>query len=375
MSKKLGIQGSVLAVLLSLALALTGCFNLSVLLPSGSPVMTPRVMEIRPIPEETMSIATGTQTFRSGHFYTAGQEDGYEFIPTVSGFHRFEVSGMLSGSAVSMQVHNEIGHRIGRNTSARNGDGLSLDLVAGERYSVTIRQSDGLTGYEFLIGHKKPTVDVSSATIVSDRMQYNDQRNTYSFVPKVSGRHRFEMTDLPSGYAVGLYVYNEIDHRIAQSTSTRNGQGLSLNLVAGEKYTVLVRQESGLSSYNLNIGHKKAIVDLSSRGVISDSVQYTGQRNTYTFVPIMDGRHVFEISGLRSGSNVQMYLYNQGGQQIGRGNKISRDLIPREEYTLEVRQESGFSSYHLIIENPLGTNSTTTTTIIDPMELLLGGFQ
>ena len=89
-------------------------------------------MEIRSIQEETMSIATGTQTFRSGHFYTAGQEDENKFTPIVRGFHRFEMADLPSGYAVGLYVYNEIDHRIARSTATRSGQGLSLNLAAGE---------------------------------------------------------------------------------------------------------------------------------------------------------------------------------------------------------------------------------------------------
>lgn len=283
-------------------------------------------------------------------------EDVYEFVPTTSGIHRFQVDDMLRDARVNVHVFDALNRQISNQyyPTKGNGDGHSVNLAAGEHYTIRVRQNRGLTNYSLMIGHRRPTVDVSEATIVSDRMQYNDQRNTYSYIPTVDGRHRFEIADLPSSGKIDMYIYDEMDKLITSqyTTTKQNGEGFSPNLVAGEQYTIVIRQHTGLTPYDLIIGPKKKTADISSSRVVEDSMQFRNQLNTYVFTPRTNGRHQFKISNLVSGVRVTMQLYNQGGVKIGTGTNLSKDLISNETYTIIVEQSSGFSKYHLDIDAP-----------------------
>lgn len=105
----------------------------------------------------------------------------------------------------------------------------------------------------------------------------------YEFVPKVSGTHRFEFSDVPDGTDLRLEIYNSGWERIKSDYDLDNGDGLTVSLSAGSLYYLRVQQYRGLGSYTLNIGPKKSTVDISSVTSISDSIQYTNQENDYAF--------------------------------------------------------------------------------------------
>ena len=360
MFERVKMNGTILVVLLSLAFAvlLTGCLgsaNVSI-----SPIFRGGVLTVAPIPEKSYVMPAGTVEIEPGYFSEVGETHTHEFFPTLGGTYRFEVSGMVSGSQVEMYVYNQLGKIISNpyswNARAGNGEGITIDLVAGEQHKITVKQLSGPTGYDFLIGHKKPTEDVSPYTVVSDSIEYSGQRNTYSYIPEHTGMHRFEASGMPSNHRVSMYLYNQRGDIISNphdwNARMGNGEGISRQLNAGEKYTLAVLHESDLCDFDLKIGPNKPVVDISGALIVSDSVQFASQENTYTFTPKANGQHQFEIKGLVSGAKVGMYLYNQGVQEIGRGNSISKGLIAGEKYTIKVVHSSGYSKYDLKIDAP-----------------------
>jgi hypothetical protein len=116
---------------------------------------------------------------------------------------------------------------------------------------------------------------------------------------------------------------------------------------AGETYQIQVRQYMGYDMYNLNVGLQKETIDISKYSSVSDSIQYTDQRNVYTFTPSSSGKYRFEIQGLADGSNneVNILVFNsRGGEEgstsygvaSGEGLEIS-DMQAGETYQVQVR--------------------------------------
>ena len=88
-----------------------------------------------------------------------------------------------------------------------------------------------------------------------------------------------------------------------------NGEGLTIkDMQAGETYQIQVRQYSGYDMYNLNLGLQKETVDISEYSSVSDSIQYTDQRNVYTYTPSLTGKYRFEIQDLTDGSNNEVNI-------------------------------------------------------------------
>ena len=188
------------------------------------------------------------------------------------------------------------------------------------------------------------------------------KKNIYFFTPTVTGRYRFEISNLTKGSSnkVNLYVWNSRDgEEGSTSYGIMNGDGLTIkDMQAGETYQIQVRQYSGYDMYSLNIGLQKETVDISKYSSVSDSIQYTDQRNVYTFTPSSSGKYRFEIQGLTDGSNnkVNVLIFNsRGGEEgstnyglaNGEGLEIT-DLQANETYQVQVRYYSGYDSYRLI---------------------------
>lgn len=187
-----------------------------------------------------------------------------------------------------------------------------------------------------------------------------EQIDTYQFVPPVNGRYRFEATDMLSGVKINIVVLNQAGDREKYSSyGIENGDGLTIDdMIAGETYTVQIKQYSSYSSYRILIGLQKNTVNIDS-GVtqITDSIQYTDQKNIYQFIPPLTGRYRFELDEMTSGTEVNMSIYNPGGERedytsygISNGDGLTIDnMISGETYSIVITQYTSNMNYKLLI--------------------------
>lgn len=324
-------------------------------------------MEVQSIETSIVENIDAQIDIYNGLLTMEGQVDTYFFAPSITGKYRFEISGLTYGTnhKVNLVIKNS-GDGIVNSTSygITNGNGLTVEnMQAGETFQIQVKQYTGLDSYTLSIGNQKKTVDVTGYTVVKDRVEFKDQKNDYLFTPPITGRYRFEISDLTKGsdHKVNLLVYNS-GGGIEASTSygITNGSGLTIsNMQAGQTYEIQVHQYLGYDSYNLNIGYQKASVDITGYNIVADSIQYRDQKNVYFFTPTVTGRYRFEISNLTKGSNnkVNLYVWNsrdgvEGATSYGivNGNGLTiKDMQEGETYQIQVHQYSGYDMYNLNI--------------------------
>jgi len=204
------------------------------------------------ITEISMSIGDARIEVYKGNISNNGQRDIYSFrAPPISGLYRFEMAELRANARVRLLAWNRLDETIA-NEYAGNGEGISIFLHGGEEYQVQIRQFEGLSPYNLIIGHQKETADISFLTILTDSVQFAGQRNVYSFTAPVDGRYLFEMAELRGHAKVRLLAWNRLDETIANQYAG-NGEGIAVWLNSGETYRLQVRQFSGLSPYVLSI--------------------------------------------------------------------------------------------------------------------------
>lgn len=323
--------------------------------------------EIPPIESNVVETTDAKITVCEGVITTKDEEIPYPFTPAITGRYRFEISGLTEGTdhKVNLTIKNSGGgEEAATNYGITNGEGLTVkDMQAGETYQVLVKQYSGLDSYTLSIGNQKETLDITGHTIVKDSVEFRDQRNVYLFTPPITGRYRFEISDLTKGsnHKVNLLVFNSGGGEEASTEyGIANGEGLTVKgMQAGETYQVQVRQYSGYDSYHLNVGYQKDAIDISEYNVITDSVQYRDQRNVYYYTSAVTGRYRFEISNLTKGSSnkVNLLVWNErGGEEDstsygiknGEGLTIT-DMQANETYEIQVHQYSGYDLYNLNI--------------------------
>lgn len=324
-------------------------------------------MEVQSIESSIVENIAAQIDVYNGSITIEDQVDTYFFTPSVTGRYRFEISGLTEGTnhEVNLVIKNS-GDGIVDSTSygITNGDGLTVkDMQAGETFQIQVKQYTGLDSYTLSIGNQKESLDVTGYTVVKDSIEYRDQSNVYLFTPPITGRYRFEISDLTKGsdHEVNLLVYNSGGGEEASTSyGIMNGDGLTIaSMQAGQTYEVQVRQYSGYDSYNLNIGYQKDSVDISGYNIVADSIQYCDQKNVYFFTPTVTGCYRFEISNLTKGSDnkVNLYVWNsRDGEEdstsygIMNGDGLTiRDMQAGETYQIQVRQYSGYDMYSLNI--------------------------
>lgn len=152
-----------------------------------------------------------------------------------------------------------------------------------------------------------------------------------------------------------LSVFNHLGERLDYIYG-RNNDGITINLEAGEVYSIHVVEESGFSPYNLKVGKQKEIADISEFDGVNDSIEFTDQENVYLFEPQEDRSYEFILSELEDGSTVQVSIYNRLGEMIedsycSNGDSLSTiKLNEGETYQIHVAYDEGFSPFNMVIE-------------------------
>ncbi len=294
----------------------------------------------------------------SGNIGAEDQEDWYSFTAPYEGRYRIDVSDIQSGTDVRLYLYDELGNVVASDTYCTNGEGITgKGLEAGKKYSIKVKQDSGYSAYSLTIGMQKAPIDLTGYTEILDSIEFIDQRNVYHFSVPLTGRYRFDMSEIYSGTDVELYIFDSLGNTVASDTYCTNGDGITVrDLHAGAVYDIQVCQDNGFSGYKLSIGYQKSTVDISDYTIVNDSIEYTDQRNVYSFTVPVDGRYRFEQSGMTGGTDVELYMFNYLEETVAsdtyctNGDGITvKDLKAGETYEVQIRQDNGFSSYTLSI--------------------------
>ena len=286
------------------------------------------------------------------------QRNVYEFTPVRDGRYRFELTNTKSGIETELYVYNSLDEKLTTNSYCTNGKGVTVkNMSADETYRVIICQHKNFGDYTLMIGQQKETVDITDLTLLSDSIEYTDQRNVYSFTVPRDGRYRFELAEMKSGVEVELYVFNDLGEKVAGTDYGSNGKGLTLKgLIAGDTYSVQVRQKNKTGSYQLLIGQQKETLEIGDHFIIHDSMEYTDQRNVYAFTAEKDGDYTFAVSGMNSNMEVELIVFNHLGEAIkqnsycrNNGYISIKEVSAGDYFEIQVRQSSKLGDYTLTV--------------------------
>ena len=126
------------------------------------------------------------------------------------------------------------------------------------------------------ITQKETTIEKAIIETIAGTISSEGQTDTYTFVPPVTGRYRFEISELTKGTGnkVNIRIKNSGDGDEGSTNyGVGNGDGVTIkDMQANEQYTIEIRQYSGLDNYNLNIGYQKETVDVTDVTEVHDSI-------------------------------------------------------------------------------------------------------
>lgn len=299
--------------------------------------------------KETSDISSYTAVSDSIQY--TDQKNNYSFSPQSDGLYRFEFSDVPDGTDYKLYVYNSGWEELERVIDVDNNGGISINLSSKKTYYISVVQYRSTGSYTLNIGHKKSLVTATGYTAISDSIQYTDQENDYAFIPSVSGTHRFEFSNVPNGTDLRLIIYNSGWEEKARIYDADNGDGITISLTKGKTYYIRVKHYRDNGAYTLNIGHKKAIANLSESAYDSDSIQYTDQENDYCFIPSVNAEYKFSFIHVPDGTDFNLLVFNSGWEEIKRGydmdneGELSVQLSAGETYYIRVAYYRGTGSY------------------------------
>ena len=292
---------------------------------------------------ETLAISEEPVVFYDGYLSEDDARDTFTYTAPRDGRYQLEISDISANDGVRLMVFDPSGSKL-LDSYSESG---YVSMTGGTTYEIQVRQENGYPMYNLALYIQKPTTDLSYTTTLYDQIAFTNQRNNYVFTAPVTGRYHFEMSEYMSGVGFRMMMWDKYDSNI-MDTYYEYG---TVSLDAGETYELQIRQDSGISSYKLQIGFQKETFDLTGYTTIFDSIEYTGQRNVYTFTAPISGRYRFEMSEYMSGTGFRMMMWDKYDSNIMdtyyEYGTVSLDA--GETYELQIRQDSDYSSYKLKI--------------------------
>lgn len=292
---------------------------------------------------DTKTISEEDTVVFTGSLASDDAQDIYSYTAPRDGRYGFEVLNISANDSVRLMVFDPSGEKLLDNWS---GSGY-VNMKTGETYEIRVCQDDGYPTYTLNLYVQKPTVDLSTTTTVYDQIAFEDQKNVYTFTAPVTGRYHFELSEYMNGVGFRMMMWDKLENSVMDSW----GESATVDLEAGETYDFQIRQDEDFGSYILSIGFQKETIDITGITVVYDSIEYTDQRNVYTFTAPVTGRYHFELSEYKSGVGFRMLMWDRLDNNImdSWGESASVDLDAGETYSFQIRQDEGFHSYKLSI--------------------------
>ena len=203
-------------------------------------------------------------------------------------------------------------------------------LEKGTRYRVTVTCIKGEG--EFVMEQIPPkNFDIGYYSVIKDSIQYNYQSNVYFFTPKTDGVYCFNITGFGNDIGIEIPDADETVYR---------GDGLAVvGLLAGKEYRINVNQMSGHGSYTLNVIRQKTEANISRANEVSDSFEFLGQHNYYSFTGKTEITLDIETQG------TVMYLLVLDGK----ASTVRRITSMRGYKTVTLDGLSADETYHVVL--------------------------
>ena len=87
---------------------------------------------------------------------------------------------------------------------------------AGEQFQIFVGVQSGWDqAFTLCIGMPRGPIDIKEPCVITDSFIYRNQRNSYRFVPELSGLYVLEVTEMKSEQHIILYVKDKLGYRLA----------------------------------------------------------------------------------------------------------------------------------------------------------------
>lgn len=321
-------------------------------------IFTADPVQVEEEPEVVLGEGTVTEETPSFEYAYTAPRDGRYYI---------KVTDVSANCYIDGGIYDNLGNTV--DDLWGSGDhGTMVQLEEGHDYTIKISQYSGKnSNFKVSVTAQKETTDISEISEVKDQITFDQQKNVYTFTPKVNGNYRFEITDKTANAKFKLMAWDAYDSNIMDVTAGGYEDGKTIELEADTTYTIQVRQEEGIGQYTLHICQQKERIDVSGYTEIDDSIQFTEQKNCYNFKAPVTGTYLIQAGNLRKQFGVICSVYDENSEGLSSNdfwasydNNENYDngvaLEEGKEYLVIVSEGDGVGEYSLFITYPEEAN-------------------
>lgn len=269
------------------------------------------------------------------------QQNVYTFTASVSGRYRVDCLDRTDGYNLNIEIYNSNNERVFNETN-----GGYLNMSEGVVYTIYVKYSTGLCNYSIKISVPNEVKEISGETKqVSDKFDFANQINVYTYTAPISGKYRFECNNRTNGYNVKLRIYDANENRIVNETN--NG---TVSLDKDVKYRIEIEYDTDLCSYDLVIGVPKDFKIITAGKAVSDSISYVDEENRYNFTPSSSGEYNITANNRTNDYNVRIEIYDANNQRVfSEINEGKVTLTAKTLYAIYVRYVDNLCDYNFSI--------------------------
>lgn len=319
----------------------------------AEPIFTVDPVQIEEEPEVVLGEGTVTDETPSFEYTYTAPRDGKYYI---------KITNVSSNCYIDGGVYDNLGNSV-VNLWGKGDREEVIELEEKGNYTVQIKQysiEHDNTNFKVAIIAQKETTDISEISEVKDQITFNQQKNVYTFTPKINGRYRFEITDKTANAEFEILAWDSYDSKIMDVITSDYKDGETIELEAGITYTIQVRQDKGIGQYTLHICQQKEKMDVSGYTEINDKIEFDNQSIGYRFVAPVTGTYIIQLANLRSGFEPQCIVYDMDadGEPIA-ANKggLMTDRSIFSSYDNGIELEADREYYISVNESGAGTHS------------------
>jgi hypothetical protein len=317
------------------------------------------VAKLYEIPKIEKNITQASQTEILGtkevHLTTNNSEFEWLFTAPIDGVYGIHVTGLIDDYGIFNRFEDlsNSGYLNGAYTVKGKGEvWLWTDKIFSARqYKLSISLKGKFDeNIKVSIYQPKEIIDITDFSDIEDEISYYGQENLYSLIPAVDGVYGYGLSYADPGVRTEIRLLDK-NKKIIKNIAVYFGEGAFTALPItkyneNDVFYISVRQYENYGKYTLSLGKAKPTTDLgeiSSTITLSDSIEFNGQENFYTF-------------RTKSNQNIELYFSDTAPKQylnvkiIIDEKVIKKDIVDENSEHLSFTTEADETYYIKIDE-------------------------
>lgn len=328
-----------------------------------NPVEVPSPPFFEPYPDNFQAVVTPVvekttiygSSF-SGDILYKDQDDIYLFSTYTAGVYNFAFDLSDANAYIDFYIYDEKNKCL-NSGKYRDGGSISVTLDANKCYEIYISQNSGYVTYTVDIGIPNPPQMVYSNSF-SGTIDFKNKKDTYIYTATSTGMHNFAFSLSDVNVSGKFYVYNKKNSCLV-NIGFSDEKNTSVELQAGETYTIYIAHSSGYADYSVTISTPNPVTTLYGN-VMSGTLSYPRQIDTYLYTAPLSGKYnlSFDLD-----EYIAIEIYDEKKStvleaKISGGDKTI-NLVQGKVYTIDIRYQSSPTDYNITITVPKAVQKIT----------------